>query len=96
MRPRFPPGRSLPSANGATSAATRRSRAIRRSTEIDRGNVGDLEIVWRRPAADPELQAAFPDLGVNAYLRSTPIMIDGVLYAPNAHGLLEAFDPGHG
>ena len=64
--------------------------------QIDRGNVGDLEIAWRRPAADPALQAAFPDLGVSAYLRSTPIMIDGVLYAPNAHGLLEAFDPATG
>ena len=77
---------------GADAAFTRYSPLDR----IDHENVGDLEIVWRRPAADPELRAAFPDLGVNAYLRSTPILIDGVLYAPNAHGLLEAFHPATG
>ena len=77
---------------GADAAFTRYSPL----DQIDSENVGDLEIVWRRPAADPALQAAFPDLGVNAYLRSTPILIDGVLYAPNAHGLLEAFDPATG
>ena len=77
---------------GGDEAFTRYSPVDR----IDRGNVDDLEIVWRRPAADPALQAAFPDLGVSAYLRSTPIMVDGALYAPNAHGLLEAFDPATG
>ncbi|MDA0330331.1 MAG: PQQ-binding-like beta-propeller repeat protein [Gemmatimonadetes bacterium] len=29
-------------------------------------------------------------------MRSTPILVDGVLYAPNAVGLVEAFDPGTG
>lgn len=42
------------------------------------------------------MQEAFPDLQVNAYLRSTPVMVDDVLYAPNAVGLLEAFDPATG
>ena len=64
--------------------------------QIDHGNVRDLEIVWRRPGVDPVVQEAFPDLRVNAYLRSTPVMIDGALYAPNAVGLLEAFDAGTG
>ena len=64
--------------------------------QIDRHNVDKLELVWRRPAADPELQRAFPDLQPNAYLKSTPVIIDGVLYAPNAFGLVEAFDPATG
>ncbi len=64
--------------------------------QIDRHNVDQLEIVWRRPAVDPELQRAFPDLQPNAYLKSTPVIIDGVLYAPNAFGLLDAFDPATG
>ena len=64
--------------------------------QIDRDNVRDLRIVWRRPAVDPELRAAFPDLRPNAYLRSTPVKIDGVLYAPNALGLIDAFDPATG
>ena len=77
---------------GGDEAFTRYSPLDR----IDRANVGDLEIVWRRPGVDPALREAFPDLRVNAYLRSTPVMIDGVLYAPNALGLLEAFDPATG
>ncbi len=77
---------------GADAAFTRYSPL----DQIDHGNVGELEIAWRRPADDAELRAAFPDLTANAYLRSTPILVDGVLYAPNALGLLEAFDPATG
>ena len=64
--------------------------------QITRDNVGDLEILWRRPAVDSALTASFPDLGVSGYLRATPIFIDGVLYAPNGVGLAEAFDPATG
>ncbi|MDX1450231.1 MAG: hypothetical protein R3246_14355 [Acidimicrobiia bacterium] len=63
---------------------------------IDRNNVDSLEILWRRSAVDPQLLDAFPDLTVPANLRSTPILLDGVLYAPDALGLVEAFDPGTG
>ena len=42
--------------------------------QITRDNVGDLEIVWRRPAVDSALTASFPDLGVSGYLRATPIL----------------------
>ena len=42
--------------------------------QITRDNVKNLRIVWRRPAVDDELTQAFPDLRVNNYLRSTPIM----------------------
>jgi len=36
--------------------------------------------------------SAFPDTRPNAYLRATPIMIDGVLYTQDAHGLVIALD----
>lgn len=61
--------------------------------QIGPSNVKSLTIVWRRPGIDPRLTGAFPDLTPSANLRGTPIMVDGVLYAPNAVGLLEAFDP---
>ncbi len=64
--------------------------------QINRHNVGNLRILWRRPAVDPRLVEMFPGLREFAYLKSTPIMVDGVLYAPNALGLVEAFDPGTG
>ena len=64
--------------------------------QIDSENVDQLAIAWRRPAIDPALTAAYPDLQVNNYQRATPILIDGTLYAPNAVGLVEAFDPATG
>src|SRR5262245_10087922 len=60
--------------------------------QITRDNVKKLEIVWRRPAVSDQLMQAFPDLRVTNYLRSTPIVVDGVLYAQNVHGLVVAFD----
>lgn len=60
--------------------------------QITRDNVKNLRVVWRRSAVNEELTQAFPDLRVNNYLRSTPIVIDGVLYTQNAHGLVVAID----
>src|SRR5262245_14127878 len=48
--------------------------------QITRDNVKNLKVVWRRPAVDDKLTQAFPDLRVNAYLKSTPVMIEGTLY----------------
>ena len=64
--------------------------------QIDESNVADLQIAWRRPALDPTLADAYPDIRVTGNLRSTPIIVEGVLYATNAVGLAEAFDPATG
>ena len=77
---------------GGSSAFTRYAPLA----QIDRETVRNLRIVWRRPAIDSTLTRAFPALRPSNYLRSTPILIDGVLYASNAVGLVEAFDPGTG
>ena len=61
--------------------------------QINRDNVKQLQVVWRRPAVDDKLKQAFPDLSVGSYLRSTPIFIDGMLYTQDAHGFVSAFDP---
>ena len=60
--------------------------------QINQANVKNLRIAWRRPAVSDQLTQAFPELRPNNYLRSTPIAIDGVLYAQNVHGLVVAFD----
>ena len=65
-------------------------------TQIDGENVDAVQVLWRRPAVDGALTAEFPDLNVNSYLRGTPVLVDGTLYAPNGVGLVEAFDPGTG
>ena len=60
--------------------------------QINRDNVKTLRIAWRRPALNDKMVAAFPDTRPNSYLRATPIMIDGVLYTQDAHGLVIALD----
>ena len=64
--------------------------------QIDASNVTNLRIAWRRPALDLSIQNAYPDIRVTGNLRSTPIIFNGVLYATNAVGLAEAFDPATG
>ncbi|MGH9385572.1 MAG: PQQ-binding-like beta-propeller repeat protein [Vicinamibacterales bacterium] len=61
--------------------------------QINRQNVINLRIAWRRSAIDPAWKQAFPDLRVSGNLRSTPIIVNGVLYAPNALGFVRAMDP---
>ena len=64
--------------------------------QINAETVNDLEIVWRRGAVDSSLHARWPDLQYSNQLRSTPVMVDGVLYASNGIGMVEAFDPATG
>ncbi len=64
--------------------------------QINAENVAQLEIAWRRPGLDAAIQAAYPDLRVTGNLRSTPIIVDDVLYATNSVGLAEAFHPASG
>jgi quinoprotein glucose dehydrogenase len=64
--------------------------------QITRDNVKHLCILWRLAGIDGRFKQAFPDLNPSNNLRSTPIMAGGVLFASNAVGLVEAFDPGTG
>jgi quinoprotein glucose dehydrogenase len=65
-------------------------------SQISRSNVDQLQVAWTRPGLDASLTQQFPDLTPSLYLRGTPIMVDSVLYAPDAVGLVEAFDPSTG
>jgi len=60
--------------------------------QINGNNVDKLRIAWRRSAVNDTLVKSFPDLRPNAYLRATPIVVDGVLYTQNTHGLVMALD----
>ena len=64
--------------------------------QIDADNVNELRVAWRHPAVDASLHERFPDLRYSNNLRSTPIMVGGMLYASNGIGLVEAFDPASG
>ncbi len=77
---------------GGTKAFNRYSSA----DQIHAGNVAELEMVWRRPAVDAAITEAWPRLRVSGNYRATPIYMDGVLYASNGVGLVEAIDPANG
>ena len=78
--------------NGGDSGFTRYASL----DQISADTVHDLAIVWRRPAVDATLHTRWPDLRYSNNLRSTPVMVGGVLYASNGIGLVEAFDPASG
>ena len=63
---------------------------------ITRANVKDLQVAWTRTGIDDSLKKQFPDLNPSTYFKGTPVMVDGVLYAPNGVGLVEAFDAATG
>src|SRR5580658_678148 len=64
--------------------------------QINAGNLPSLKIAWRHPGVDPHVKIELPSLSVSNNFRSTPIMVDGVLFTSNAIGLAEAIDPGTG
>src|SRR5206468_1974191 len=59
-------------------------------------NVRNLHVAWRRPAVADELREQHHELKFSNLFRSTPLMINGVLYASDGIGLVEAFDPATG
>src|SRR4029453_13163584 len=64
--------------------------------QINKGNVSQLRIAWRRPAVDPSFASAVADFSYSGNFRATPLMIGGVLYSPNGIGRVEAFHPATG
>jgi quinoprotein glucose dehydrogenase len=64
--------------------------------QIDASNVWKLAVAWTRPALDASIKDKFPDLNPSNYFRGTPVMINGMLYAPDGVGLVEAFDASTG
>jgi glucose dehydrogenase len=64
--------------------------------QINKTNVAKLRIAWRRPAVDPALAAKDSKLRIPPNFRATPLMVNGVLYAPDGVGLAEAFDAATG
>lgn len=79
-------------AYGADNGATKYSAL----DQIDSANVDRLRIAWRRSTVDQSILDVVPNLGYGNANRATPLMVNGILYAPNAVGLVEAFDAGTG
>jgi len=65
-------------------------------TQINRKNINKVRILWNRPSVDSKLTQEEPDLNPYGNLEATPLMVNGVLYAGDALGLVEALDPATG
>jgi quinoprotein glucose dehydrogenase len=63
--------------------------------QINSANVRTLKVAWRRPQIPGDISLSTA-LRPNNNFRSTPIMVNGVLYASNGIGLAEAIDPATG
>jgi quinoprotein glucose dehydrogenase len=75
--------------------------------QINADNVKELRIAWRHPAVPLDIANAYPEVVAELPGReknllndesrnnfeSTPLMVNGVLYAVNGIGLVEALDP---
>ena len=64
--------------------------------QINRDNVRDLQIAWRRPAVDDHYRAMDPEISYSNSYSAQVLTVGGVAYIPNGVGLVEAFNPGTG
>jgi len=64
--------------------------------QINASNVGDLQIVWRRPALDSAYLDLNPGQRYTSNWNGTPLVKNGIAYISNGVGLVEAFNPGTG
>ena len=64
--------------------------------DINLDNVGDLQVIWRRPALDQKYLNINPNQRYTSNWNAAPLIIDGVGYITNGVGLVEAFHPGTG
>jgi quinoprotein glucose dehydrogenase len=64
-------------------------------SQITKENIQALQVVWRWPSADREIQMANPALR-STRNEDTPLMIGGVLYTVTPLGMVAALDPATG
>src|SRR5262249_41100138 len=77
-------------------SADNRSTKYSAADQINKDNVANLRVAWRRPQIDPAILSANPGLRISNRFTASPIMVGGVLYAPDGLGLVEAMDPATG
>jgi quinoprotein glucose dehydrogenase len=65
-------------------------------SQIDKTNVQNLQLVWRRPALDSTYTELNPQQRYSSNWVAAPIIKNGIGYIPNGVGLIEAFDPSTG
>jgi len=61
-------------------------------TQINESNVDQLEVAWTWDSPDNTHAAGNPSKAPNAY-KSTPLVVDGVMYAGTTYSMVSAIDP---
>src|SRR5579862_4515147 len=61
--------------------------------QINKDNVKNLRIAWRRSGMPEELRDLFPNTQAPTNYQHTPLMVDGMLYVSTAVGAVAALDP---
>ena len=92
----FAADRATPTGEWRFYSADNRATKYSPVDQINKDNVSRLRVAWRRPQVDPAILAANPGLRISNRFTASPIMVNGVLYAPDGLGLVEAMDPSTG
>ena len=82
-------------ATGRRTPATRASTKYSPLDQINKDNVKNLQIAWRRSGLPEELRASFPDAQAPANYQHTPLVVDGLLYMSTAVGAVDRARPDH-
>ena len=85
-----------PTVNGASTAATRARANTPRSIRSTSPTSRDCASLGGVRRWTPSSTARAPQMRAAGTFRSTPLMVDGVLYASNGVGFVEAFEPDTG
>ncbi|OJU37686.1 MAG: pyrroloquinoline quinone-dependent dehydrogenase, partial [Alphaproteobacteria bacterium 65-37] len=64
--------------------------------QIDRGNAGDLRVVWRWKSPDNAIKDGNPSVGPTRANESTPVMVGGTLYTSTTLSQVAAIDASTG
>ena len=64
--------------------------------QINRDNVGDLEIAWKWSSVDDDVDESSGRRRGQGQFKVTPLMIDGVLYVSTSYSQVAAIDPATG
>src|SRR6478736_260257 len=84
--------RATPTGEWRFYSADNRATKYSPADQINKDNISGLRVAWRRPQVDPAILSANPGLRISNRFTASPIMVGGVLYAPDGLGLVGAMD----
>jgi len=90
------PEPAVPDVEWRTSSGTNANLKYSPLDQINRENVGSLQIAWRQSATPVEARHGLTQVNISTNHQTAPLMIDGVLYAMTPELQAMALDPATG